>query len=104
MDTETNQVNEDWDWYDNPDPKEEAKRLAFTAAYTPKLYALANKVKAGEMTEEECVAAALQLQKELGDNIDSPAREAAEIRRVIRRVLDPDERERLWREQGIAAD
>jgi hypothetical protein len=104
MDTEK-PVNEEWDWYDNPDPAEEAKHKALLAAYMPKRKVLLDRVRAGEMTEDECADAILQLQKDLG--YVSPFTDEQEKDDILNNMmhsLHQDELDRLRREEGIIVD
>jgi hypothetical protein len=83
------------DWYWNPDPKEEAEEDARDAAYTPKADALVQEVVAGRMTEDECVAALLQLQKDLGYKTEyskyyTPKQHEFSTRSWMRHVLHGD--------------
>jgi hypothetical protein len=102
MDTENHKVEHGMDWYFNPDPAEEAEEEARHAAYRSKANALLNKVRAGEMTEDECAVALLQLEKDLGYTSDyTPKQKERIVRNFMMHELHQDELDRYRKETGI---
>jgi hypothetical protein len=105
MDTETNKVDDGMDWYLNPDPNVEAEEEARHAVYRPKANALLNKVRSGEMNEDECAAALLELKKELGYTSDyTPRQQEYLVRNFMMHELHQDELDRYRKETGIIID
>jgi hypothetical protein len=93
------------DWYYNPDPAEVAAQEAFEAAYRPKFYVLLDKARAGEITEDECAEAIIQLRRDLGHKTTkSHEREKAGILNRLMHSLHQDELDRIYREEGIIID
>jgi hypothetical protein len=104
METKNDKVD-DWDFYYNPDPKEEAAREARRAVYWPKVNAFLDKVRAGEMTEDECAAAILKLEEELGCPSDyTPAQKERSVRNFMMHSLHQEELDRIQRETGTIID
>jgi hypothetical protein len=105
MDTENPKVDDDMDWYFNPDPAKEAEEEARHAVYGSKAKALLNKVRSGEITEDECAAALLTLEKDLGyTHTYTPEQQERSVRNFMMHELHQDELERLRREEGLYID
>jgi hypothetical protein len=99
MENENNKADP-LDWDHNP-----AAEQAFYDEYRPKRKALLDKVRAGEMTEDECAEAIIQLRRDLGHkSTKSHEREKAGVLNVMMHSLHQDELDRMHREEGIIID
>lgn len=104
MDTEKHKVGL-MDWYYNPDPKREAAEEARDAVFVPKEKAWLKDVLAGKMTEDEYVAAVLQLEKELGYTTSlTPKQQDLSVRSYVREVLQGSKSKPTPNETGTSSE
>jgi hypothetical protein len=104
MDTTKHKVDDTMDWYWNPDPKAVAEEEARDALFVPKEKAWLNDVLAGKMTEDEYVAAVLQLEKELGyTDTYTPKQQELSVRSYVREVLQGSKPEPTGEETGTSS-
>jgi hypothetical protein len=102
MDTKNDKVDDGMDWYYHPDPEEVAAEAVRDSAFRKTAAALFVKVRAGEITEDECAAELLRVDKELGSTSSyTPEQQERSVRNFMMHFLHGAELARLAKEKGI---